>query len=418
MPAPARPRDGYAVRTIQPISCCADLETMAEAHTEPQAATDRWTALSLQSQGMLIVVGSMVAMLVTFAGSAAAYWAVEGREWALLSWPPRPLVPVVVALAGGLACNAAGMVEFTRGIAERLSVVAANAERISHGNPLESVTPWSDEMTRLVASHERAAALIGSQEANLRAALVAAEAASAAKSDFLSRVSHELRTPLNAIIGFGQLLELEDNLTEEEREATDHILRAGRHLLGLIDELLQVARDEGSEAPVALQPLAAVDVLAEALALVAPLAEAREIALDGRRLEAEPGLAVLADRQRLLQVLLNLLSNAIKYNHDGGMVLADCRATDHHTVQIEVTDTGRGLDMADLDRLFTPFDRLGAEKTGIEGSGVGLPLSLSLVQAMHGTILVDSAVGVGSTFVVELPQAQLAGAAPAGGSST
>ncbi len=272
-------------------------------------------------------------------------------------------------------------------------------------------------MTRLVASHERAAALIRTQEADLRAAIVTAESASAAKSDFLSRVSHELRTPLNAIIGFGQLLELEDNLSDEEREATDHILRAGRHLLGLIDELLQVARDEGNEAPVALQPLAAVDVLAEALALVAPLAEDRQITLDRHGLDADPGLAVLADRQRLLQVLLNLLSNAIKYNHDGGMVLADCRATDHETVQIEVTDTGRGLDMADLDRLFTPFDRLGAEKTGVEGTGVGLPLSLSLVQAMHGTILVDSAVGVGSTFVVELPQTQLASTAAAGRTS-
>lgn len=380
---------------------------------DAQARPERWTALSLQSQGMLIVVGSMLAMLVTFAGSATAYWMVEGRQWALLSWPPRPLVPVVVALAGGLACNAAGMVEFTRGIAERLSIVVANADRISHGESLEEVTAWSSELTRLAASQEQAAALLRLQDAELRSAVVSAEAASATKGEFLSRVSHELRTPLNAIIGFGQLLELEDNLTDDQREATEHILKAGQHLLALIDELLQVARDEGSEIPVASQPMAAVDVVAEALALVAPLAESRSIRLDSHALDSKHGLTVLADRQRLLQVLLNLLSNAIKYNHDGGMVLADCRATGQGTVQIEVTDTGRGLDLADLDRLFTPFDRLGAESTGVEGTGVGLPLSLSLVQAMQGTILVDSAVGVGSTFVVELPEAVTAGQQPA-----
>ena len=240
------------------------------------------------------------------------------------------------------------------------------------------------------------------EEALLRAKQEA-ERANQAKSEFLSRMSHELRTPLNAVLGFGQLLEMEP-LGPEQRESVEHILKAGRHLLGLIDEVLDISGIESGRVPISPEPVLVSELLLEVQDLVQPLAVERHVQLQG--VATEPwGRHVMGDRQRLKQVLLNLLSNAIKFNNEGGAVSLFVEEASASWVRLKVGDTGPGIPPEKIARLFTPFDRLGAEQTGVEGTGLGLALSKRLVELMGGTIGVDSTVGQGSTFWVELPQA-------------
>jgi PAS domain S-box-containing protein len=245
-------------------------------------------------------------------------------------------------------------------------------------------------------------------EAALRDAKEHAERASNAKSEFLSRISHELRTPLNAMLGFAQLLEVED-LGDPGSEFVDQIIRAGDHLLSLINELLDIARIETHQLNLHLEALPAVDALREVADLAAPLARRGGVTL-GRPapIVDDHQVTVRADRQRLLQVLLNLTSNAIKYNHPGGRVDLHVESVGDGRARLSVTDTGQGLEADQLERLFVPFDRLGLEHTGIEGTGVGLALSRGLAERMGGALGVRSTPGVGSTFWVELPLAALA----------
>ena len=241
-------------------------------------------------------------------------------------------------------------------------------------------------------------------DAKLQAARDAAENASSAKSEFLSRMSHELRTPLNAVLGFAQLLQM-DGLPVAQADAVDQILRAGRHLLDLIDEVLDIARIESGHLELAMAPVDVEEIVADAVMLVRPLAERAEVAV---HLATGPdgGPSVRADRQRLVQVLLNLLSNAVKYNRPGGRVDVAWERVARNRVRLVVADTGRGIRSEDLDRVFVPFDRIGAEQTGVEGTGVGLAVSRHLVERMGGTIRVESVPDVGSTFSVELVLAQ------------
>ena len=237
-----------------------------------------------------------------------------------------------------------------------------------------------------------------------RRAEAEAEAANRAKSEFLSRMSHELRTPLNAILGFAQLLELEVR-QPADRESVEQILKGGRHLLGLINEILEIARIESGQLPLSPEPVPVGDAIQRVLDLARPLAAARGIELDTTGAALHPR-HVWADQQRLQQVLLNLVSNGIKYNRDGGRLTVACDVAQDGRLRIRVTDTGPGIAPALQERLFQPFDRLGAEQRGVEGTGLGLALSKRLVEAMGGTIGVESQPSAGSTFWVEFLQAE------------
>ena len=241
----------------------------------------------------------------------------------------------------------------------------------------------------------------------------AAERANAAKSEFLSRMSHELRTPLNAILGFGQLLEM-DPLDAQQQQGVTYILKAGRHLLHLIDEILDISRIEAGRLDLAMGPVVIDKLLSEVVALVRPLADHRQIRIDQPGSDDACHRLVLADEKRLRQVLLNLLSNAVKYNSEGGQVQIGCETAGMETkrLRIAISDTGPGIAPEKLCQLFSPFERLGAEQTGIEGSGLGLALSKRLIEAQGGTIEAASQMGEGSTFTVTLPMAVLPNESP------
>ncbi len=237
-------------------------------------------------------------------------------------------------------------------------------------------------------------------EHSLRRASEVASAASTAKSEFLSRMSHELRTPLNAILGFTQLMQL-DELPPDQTSSVEQIQRAGQHLLALINEVLDIARIESGHVSLSLVPVGVAEDMAEVMTLLAPVAESQQIELRQVPVPVE-GVVVEADRQRLLQVLLNLGSNAVKYNAAGGMVVFETVDAGDGRARIAVTDDGPGIPAERHGELFVPFSRLGAERSGIEGTGVGLALTKQLAELMGGDVGVVSAPGEGATFWVEL----------------
>ena len=255
----------------------------------------------------------------------------------------------------------------------------------------EGRTRWSSTLTDITDQ------VLADQA--LASALADAEQANKAKSEFLSRMSHELRTPLNAVLGFGQLLQV-DGLDGARRMYVDQILNAGRHLLGLVDEVLDIARIESGFLRLSIEPVAIDQLLHEAVDLIRPSAVTAGVTI---RLESGTAdMHVRADRLRLRQVLLNLLSNAIKYNSAGGEVVVTTERTARRTIRVSIADDGPGIAPAGLSKLFEPFERLEADGTPVQGTGLGLALARELMQLMGGSIGVESTVGAGSRFWIDL----------------
>jgi len=263
-------------------------------------------------------------------------------------------------------------------------------------------TDADGRVVRMTGTVQDVTELKQTEHAMLRAK-EAAEAASRTKSEFLASMSHELRTPLNSILGFAQLFGMDPYLPEKTRDHAHEIERAGQHLLSLVNDLIDLARIEAGKLELFPTPVSVKAVLGDSLAMIAPIARERGIRLidaggDGR------DTLVQADATRLQQVLINLLANAIKYNRPAGSVHLVCHANEG-VVHIAITDTGPGIPAHKQSRMFSPFDRLGAERGQVEGSGIGLVITKRIVEAMGGSIGFDSIVGQGSTFWVEFPVA-------------
>jgi signal transduction histidine kinase/CheY-like chemotaxis protein len=229
-----------------------------------------------------------------------------------------------------------------------------------------------------------------------------AEQLNSSKSDFLARMSHELRTPMNAILGFSQLLKIDFKRSDYVSldDSVDRILKAGKHLLSLIDEVLDLSQIESGKLKVSLEPVNIIEIKNELLDLIRPLAKQEEISIiDDIN---ERSVFVTADHTRLKQVILNLISNAIKYNRPNGTVTLSSEVNKEF-LTFKVFDTGQGIPKEKEVNIFKPFERLGVENTNIEGTGIGLSISKSLTELMGGTLAFESHKGKGSCFFINLP---------------
>jgi len=227
-----------------------------------------------------------------------------------------------------------------------------------------------------------------------------------AKSEFLSRMSHELRTPMNSILGFAQLLDMGE-LNGGQRKGVNHILKSGKHLLDLINEVLDISRIEAGRLSLSIEPVQLSGIIHEIIDVIKPQADTRQITVE---LIESPSnqFFMKSDRQRLKQILLNLLNNAVKYNFVGGFVaihteLMPAEPGNTALIRISISDNGIGISQKDLPKLFNPFERIGAEKSSTEGTGLGLSVVKKLIDAMGGNLGVESTPGEGSIFWIELP---------------
>ena len=260
---------------------------------------------------------------------------------------------------------------------------------------------------RDVTERKRLDRVLEEKTVELEGARLLAEKANLAKSDFLSSMSHELRSPLNAILGFAQLMESESP-SPSQQESIDQILRAGWHLLKLINEILDLTKVESRQIPLLKEAVSLADLMNECQSMFEPQAQQRGIRLIFHTAKTKP-FFVLADHTRLKQVFINLLTNAIKYNVLHGSVEVSCTLRSPERIRISIQDTGIGLNPEQLSQLFQAFNRLGQEASGVEGTGIGLVVAKQLIELMGGSIGVESSAGVGSVFWFEM----LSVAAPA-----
>lgn len=301
---------------------------------------------------------------------------------------------LIAAIAGIIGSLMAVWI-FSRTIVKRVRLLRDSAGHLAKAEALDLPSSSSDELGQLSDELDHASQLLARNISDAIQARREAEEASTSKSMFLSRTSHELRTPLNAILGFAQLLE-EDLTPGKQRDSVSLIKGAGQHLLKLINEVLEITRIESGEITLALDAIPINDLLEEAKHYIAPIGKIRDIEIE---CQLEPNLWVLANRQKLLQVVLNLLSNALKYGPVSSTVHLKAYQRAEFVV-VEVLDAGAGIPAPLRARLFTAFDRLGAEQTKIEGTGLGLALSKQIMHAMHGGIYVADDK---SLFWIEIP---------------
>ncbi len=258
----------------------------------------------------------------------------------------------------------------------------------------------------LQKSHEELEDRVMARTEELYKAKARAEKSDHAKSEFLTHMSHELRTPLNAILGFAQLIEItsEEPLTQKQKSRVREIIKGGEHLLTLINEILDLARVESGQMSLSLENIELVEIIEEVLFLLTPLAIERNINISNQISDAGQSAYVVADKTRLKQLLLNLISNAIKYNKDNGAVTLSSKINDNGMVSIDILDTGIGIPDDQLKLIFEPFKRVGGISETTEGTGIGLAYSLKLLEIMNGKLSVESSLGKGSTFTVEIPR--------------
>ncbi|WP_157265905.1 sensor histidine kinase [Azohydromonas aeria] len=355
-----------------------------------------------------------VAPLATEAQFAPLQLGVRRRPGTLQPPPPdEALRPVLAMLALALVLAVATGRFLAQRLTRDLNTLVAHAARLRDAGP-DAGGPTRLPRARtpeIELVNQRINAMLDALEQahrnrieaeQARAAQALSEAANRQKSVFMARVSHELRTPLNAILGFSDLLQRLTPLEPRQREWVQHIQSSGQHLLALVNDLLDISRIESGALEMQLGSVDTAELLHAAARDLDTLARRCEVSVQ----VALPGDAppVRADATRLRQVVQNLLSNAIKYNRPGGHVRLHARHAGED-VELVVEDDGLGMDEAQLAQLFQPFNRLGRERSRIEGSGIGLALSRSLVESMHGAIVVDSRPGQGSRFTVRLPRA-------------
>jgi len=298
------------------------------------------------------------------------------------------------------------------------AVVSVTALRDAQNTIIGYLLIGTDNTARKQVEAERARLdqILLDKNAELESAKFVAERANLAKSDFLSGMSHDLRTPLSAILGFAQVMESgSPPPTPSQKRSIDQILKAGWYLLDLINEILDLAAIESGKLSLSLEPVALADVMHECRTMIEPQAQKRGIRMVFTQLEIPYFVSV--DRTRVKQVLINLLSNAIKYNTVNGSVVVDCLSSTPGRIHIRVEDTGEGLAPERFAQLFQPFNRLGKEASTEEGTGIGLVVTKRLVELMGGSIGVESTVGKGSVFWIELnltaePQAAVGAAEP------
>lgn len=309
---------------------------------------------------------------------------------------PIQIIGLVVGVIGGVTA----MVLFVRSIVRRMGEVDANARRLGVSEALLPVPPAQDEVGHLAEELRQTSTLLTQRSTDLVRAHASAVEEAAASDELLSRVSHELRTPLTAVLGFGQMIERSE-LTEQDAEAVEQILHGGAHMLRIIEEA-NAPRATPRAIDLDLRPVEVGPLVGEVRSLLHPLSAERNLTVTGCD---DSTIRVMADYHRFKQVLINLMSNAVKYNREAGYIDVSCGSRRDGMVRVAVTDTGDGIPIAKMDRVFVPFDRLDAAERGVQGTGIGLSLSRTFVEAMDGVIGVDSTVGKGSTFWVDLPSA-------------
>jgi signal transduction histidine kinase len=358
-----------------------------------------WLDRPLRSKGLAVLAAPVLVLVVTAAVSfiAVSYQVASSASQHISTSQRVVLIVDVAGLVIGVIGGVTAMALFVRSVVRRIGEVGDNADRLGVFEPLLPVTPAEDEIGRLAEQLQAASTLLTQRSVDLVRAHAAAVGAAAAADQLLARVSHELRTPLTAVMGFGQLMK-RSNLSEQDAEAVEQILHGGEHMQRIIEEG-RLPADAAQAINMDLGPVAVGPLVSEVQSLLKPLTARRGLTVTGCD---DTTAEVLADYYRLKQVLINLLSNAVKYNLVGGSITVTCEPSEAGRWRVAVADTGDGIAPELIDRVFVPFDRLDAEERGVEGTGIGLSLSKTFVEAMGGTIAVESSVGHGSTFWVEL----------------